>query len=694
MAQTPQRQISRIPGEGAGVIGYDPSKTPEAGSIGEYLNLQMTFKTIAAAQAALILPAVTRINTLFYDDNQAEGSGATYRRVASEPSHPGKFQTLGGAWWEIALLTVNSRMFGAVGNGDPANMVADTYGAQRATDFSSATLKRIVEPVAHYCIDGYKGANASWSAGEAASGGIIVRPGTVWHGAGRGLTIFHNTANNSRCVFRIRVDGKYTIKHMTVDVDRQNYTPIPYGTTSISTGSVRGEGIIFEGNGVTYVTGIEFVIDDIESNNSGHYGIGAQNVKTGFGRIVNSTFRNPGGDGIDIKSFSTPDLTKTTYILNCHFPDGCGNYYLGTGEDAEEATNENQTCIDASGATLIDGIHIDNLDSDPLSLGNCGIRVRPSVTSTSRLGGQRTIINNVRIRCSKPVNTGSPSARRIVGLMVNAEEVQISNVTVDGAYWGVRLMDSGDSIPSNCNLSNVTVLNCNGAANDGIGLSVTAAVRRVNVANVQAKGNQIGLTVNCQGSAFQNVVLENNGLGVSAPDGAISLNNFRNFRYSGNTLDHNATLSPRPGIASGGQPYGLTIYTASATLPLTAVGLTIQAQPAAAAVQLQMPAGAQTGDEIDVQKITGSGAGLVQVKNTAGTIVFNIPDIGGIVKMRFSGTEWAPVDRYVSDRSITILPTPAASIPSPSSPGRTLFLDSSNGNLLSVKDSAGAVTVV
>jgi hypothetical protein len=42
-----------------------------------------------------------------------DGGNATYKRVASAPSHPGKIQSADGAWWEIYENKLNVLMFGA-----------------------------------------------------------------------------------------------------------------------------------------------------------------------------------------------------------------------------------------------------------------------------------------------------------------------------------------------------------------------------------------------------------------------------------------------------------------------------------------------------------------------------------------------------------------------------------------------------
>ena len=56
-----------------------------------------------------------------------DGGAALYKRAASEPAHPGKLQSADGAWWELAVQTVNPIMFGARNDGsvDATPLVQD-----------------------------------------------------------------------------------------------------------------------------------------------------------------------------------------------------------------------------------------------------------------------------------------------------------------------------------------------------------------------------------------------------------------------------------------------------------------------------------------------------------------------------------------------------------------------------------------
>lgn len=83
-----------------------------------------SFPTRAAAIASRI--GESDVGAIRLDGYAAPGDRgeALYKRVASEPSHAGKFQSVGGQWWEIAERVLNLRQFGAVLDG-----VADDHAA-------------------------------------------------------------------------------------------------------------------------------------------------------------------------------------------------------------------------------------------------------------------------------------------------------------------------------------------------------------------------------------------------------------------------------------------------------------------------------------------------------------------------------------------------------------------------------------
>lgn len=86
------------------------------------------FASKTAATAATIPSDVVTITI------DAPGYTANYRKVASQPSHPGKLQSTDGAWWELSDRVVSPQMFGAAGNA----AMNITTGAVTGTDDTAA----------------------------------------------------------------------------------------------------------------------------------------------------------------------------------------------------------------------------------------------------------------------------------------------------------------------------------------------------------------------------------------------------------------------------------------------------------------------------------------------------------------------------------------------------------------------------
>lgn len=71
---------------------------------------QSTFPTVAAASLGTPVGDTLRVNAFA---KEGDGGGALYRRVETEPDHPGKFQSANGLWWELSEPAVRPEMFGA-----------------------------------------------------------------------------------------------------------------------------------------------------------------------------------------------------------------------------------------------------------------------------------------------------------------------------------------------------------------------------------------------------------------------------------------------------------------------------------------------------------------------------------------------------------------------------------------------------
>lgn len=91
--------------------------------------LAPVFETVADVAAATISTAYNYLTT--YEYATGIGGGATYKRVAIEPTHAGKVQSLDGAWWELLSKPTYVEQFGAVGDG----LTDDRAAIQNAIDF-------------------------------------------------------------------------------------------------------------------------------------------------------------------------------------------------------------------------------------------------------------------------------------------------------------------------------------------------------------------------------------------------------------------------------------------------------------------------------------------------------------------------------------------------------------------------------
>jgi hypothetical protein len=67
-----------------------------------------------------------------------DGGEALYVKVTEQPAHPGKVQSLDGAWWELKTDHVVPHMFGAYGDWTPENDRDDTQAFKDAIDYCTS----------------------------------------------------------------------------------------------------------------------------------------------------------------------------------------------------------------------------------------------------------------------------------------------------------------------------------------------------------------------------------------------------------------------------------------------------------------------------------------------------------------------------------------------------------------------------
>lgn len=109
---------------------------PSAGDVEAVLaaSTAFHFASVAVATAAAI-PLALSFVAVAGRYSAGDGGEAIYRRVEAAPSHAGKFQSLDGAWWELAPLRATPQMFGAKTDGATDALAALT--ALSASPFRS-----------------------------------------------------------------------------------------------------------------------------------------------------------------------------------------------------------------------------------------------------------------------------------------------------------------------------------------------------------------------------------------------------------------------------------------------------------------------------------------------------------------------------------------------------------------------------
>lgn len=506
-----------------------------ADQVGDLVAQAYQFKTLAMAQAANIAGGIDRVKILYYDTNYVEGSEADYIRVAAEPSHPGKFQSVGGQWWEIANEILRPEMRGAIGNGDEGNIVADTYGVQDILDISAATFREARGKVGTYVIDSYKGARPSWTnGGRWTHGGIIFPSGCKFVGAGHGRTTFLNGSSPGRCLARVRDEGSSWIEGVTFDYDFPNKTSVPYATPATSTTGQGGTGLLYEGGGVTVMN---ITLKDVEFKNTYGYGCGIENVTISSALIDGVYLDKVGADGIDIKSWplAAPGGPKVGIITNVFAPNGCGWNYIATGE---EGGHDDQAVLDIGGTWHVSNVHIEGLTCDPASTGNTGIRFRSAVTADTREGAVRSTLTGFSIRSVKAAGVGTDTSNNIIGLGVYSPSVNISNGYVDNCRYNMLVASYGaaeNPDPYDVNISNLTLHGANGATASGANIKFSASVRDTNLLGMMIRGGDTGIDLDGSGGTLE-LNIEECTLGIKC-----SKTIWRNYTWVGLHLASNTT---------------------------------------------------------------------------------------------------------------------------------------------------------
>lgn len=419
----------------------------------------------------------------------------------------------------------NVKDFGAIGDG----ITDDTAAIQNAINIVNINGGGTVFfPPGVYGINGENGPFSVFNPSH--GGGIELKDGVRLLGSGIGITTLKNIVDNWRMVVGIRGGNNIAIENLTIDGDWPNKTAIP-----VSSDPKRGEGIIFW-NGTSDCENL--LINNVEVKNTSHYGIGFQNVNIQKAIVNNIFFQNIGGDCIDIKdTFSgSNQYRKKISISNLITLDGCGNNYIPGDFD-------NNAVIDIGGECVVSNVLILGLDSVPGQLGNVGVRFRAPVNASNRRGSKGSSATNVTVISSKEPTEGSGTAKRIIGISINDEQITIGNTFVQNCYWGIRAFDTADGVPQDCSIKELIAVNCKGAASDGIGIFTTNATRRIQITGT-ARECDIGANLSGQ-KHVATLTLKDNTIGLDNTNNQIVLNTISL------SLENNTTPSTSSYVSDG-----------------------------------------------------------------------------------------------------------------------------------------------
>lgn len=172
------------------LAGHNLSDMENLGAARRYLGV---FPSKVAAECAYIAPMLDTIRLDGYYD-AGDGGKALYKRVDNQPAHGGKLQSSDGAWWELAEMFPNNRMFGAKVDGVKRTYGIDNNGAW--TDIASIAVSnasKTDDTAANQNLIDFLSAKgggiARFGAGVSVTRGLIARSSVLIMGEGKGATV-------------------------------------------------------------------------------------------------------------------------------------------------------------------------------------------------------------------------------------------------------------------------------------------------------------------------------------------------------------------------------------------------------------------------------------------------------------------------------------------------------------------------
>lgn len=343
-----------------------------------------------------------------------DGGEALYIKVDSEPSHPGKFQSADGAWWELNVFALRPEMFGVIEDG-----VTDaTPIIQLATECSVAqgflpillTAKtynigiNTTSPYVTQCVSTNKF-------------GVVIFGPTQIIGCGE-ASVLKRTDTGTAYITAIIAEGEGGgYKNLKIDG----------GAPSGGVGATydNGMGISVECSHSS-LENINPVIEDVWVVDTAAYGIGVGQWGNIFGgSLAHIDINGTGSDGIDIKMRNSPVQYNKGLVLNDITVRNFGKTSTDVGPQAG---------IGIKGWTLASNIYISN----PGAKSNAGVHMQAGAPADISAGAQNASLTNFIINMTDAALAGT-----VYGVEINSAQCSVSNGAVIGCDIGLGFFDAG-----------------------------------------------------------------------------------------------------------------------------------------------------------------------------------------------------------------------------------------------------------
>ena len=369
-----------------------------------------------------------------------------------------------------ALTTADGRRWSPDGDvnfyhfaGSVTTTKSDNIAIQKAITWIDSKGGGVLHlPFGDFGIDGAIGAVDDFEVNF--GGGLRLLKGVVIQGVNRFVTVLKNISTEWRSVVGVRGAQGVGLVDLCIDGGWPTLAPHP-------TDSKRGEGVIAWNDDDILQSAI---FKRLLIKNTGHYGLGLQNVAKEGIVIDDIIFENVGGDGIDVKCFDTilgvPVIAdRQTSISN-----------IWVKSYQQNPDHDDQTGVDLRGPIFARNIRVeDTWDLKAGQTAKNGIRFNGDVISNDRLGGHKSTLSGFFVGSTKPNGDGNSSTEEIIGVDISAEGVHVSQGEVENQFIGYRWGAAGDSDPVGGSGFGLIARNCKGAAGDGTGFDFGTTTRNV-----------------------------------------------------------------------------------------------------------------------------------------------------------------------------------------------------------------------